>query len=411
MKKEKIYFDGSNGDQLAASIHFPAEDYPHNYVIFAHCFTCNKNLNAVRNIILEMTKEGFAVLSFDFTGLGESEGEFADTNFSSNVTDLLKAASYLTENHKAPSMLIGHSLGGAAVLMAAAKLDTVKTVATIGAPAQPDHIMHLLESKLREIKDKGEAKVNIGGRPFMIKKQFLDDLRNKQSLKNIALLRKSILILHSPQDQTVDISHAATIYEKAHHPKSFISLDGADHLLSKKEDSLYAGAVIASWANRYMNKANRKKISTDAQTVAFIGSKEEKYTTQIVAEGHHLVADEPESVGGNNFGTSPYGLLTSALASCTAITLRMYANRKKWDLQEVLVHVDQEQRYEEDSENCESKEGKITFFKRSIEMTGDLDEKQRKRLLEIADKCPVHKTLESNIKVETIEKQTVNNSK
>jgi uncharacterized OsmC-like protein/esterase/lipase len=404
MKKENIQFEGSKGDKLSATIHFPADNHPHNYVIFAHCFTCNKNLNAVRNIILGMTKKGFAVLSFDFTGLGQSEGDFSDTNFSSNIEDLIKASNYLKENYKEASLLVGHSLGGAAVLMAANKIDSITAIATIGAPAQADHVLNLIEDKKEEIQKNGEAKVNIGGRPFKIKKQFLDDLQSRDNLKKIEDLRKSILILHSPQDQTVDISNAATIYEKAHHPKSFISLDGADHLLSNKEDSIYAGEVIATWADRYINKPNQQKISTDSQTAAFIGKKEDKYTTQIVAEGHHLIADEPEDVGGNNFGTSPYGLLTSALAACTAITLRMYANRKDWNVDEILVHVDQDQRYDEDSQNCESENSKITFFDRIIEIKGSLDEKQRKRLIEIANKCPVHKTLESKIKVETKEK-------
>ncbi|SMG29923.1 putative redox protein [Marivirga sericea] len=405
MKKEKITFEGFMGDKLSAELHFPADDAPHNYVIFAHCFTCNKNLNAVRNIILGMTKKGFAVLSFDFTGLGQSEGDFANTNFSSNVEDLIKASDYLEHNYQPATMLVGHSLGGAAVLMAAAKIASIATIATIGAPSQPDHVLHLIEDKKEDIKEKGEAEVTIGGRPFKIKKQFLDDLQNKDNLKKIEDLRKSILILHSPQDRTVEISNAAAIYERAHHPKSFISLDGADHLLSNKEDSLYAGEVIATWADRYVKKQDKKKISTDSQTVAFIGNKEQKYTTQIVAEGHHLIADEPEDVGGNNFGTSPYGLLTSALAACTAITLRMYANRKEWDVDEILVHVDQDQLYDKDSKDCESENSKITFFDRSIEIKGSLDEKQRKRLIEIANKCPVHKTLESKIKVETKEKK------
>ncbi|ADR21590.1 osmotically inducible protein C [Marivirga tractuosa] len=404
MKKEKINFEGSMGDQLAAEIHFPADDHAHNFVIFAHCFTCNKNLNAVKNIILGMTKKGFAVLSFDFTGLGQSQGDFSDTNFSSNIEDLIKAAEYLEKKYQAATMLVGHSLGGAAVLMAAAKIDSISSVATIGAPSQPDHVLHLIEDGKEEIKRKGEAEVSIGGRPFKIKKQFLDDLQDKDNLKKIEDLRKSLLILHSPQDNTVDISNAAAIYEKAHHPKSFISLDGADHLLSNKDDSLYAGEVIATWAARYVHKPKQQQISTNSQTVAFIGDKDQKYTTQIVAEGHHLVADEPENVGGNNFGTSPYGLLTSALAACTAITMRMYANRKEWDVDEILVHVDQEQRYDEDSEDCESDNSKITFFDRTIEIKGALDEKQRKRLIEIANKCPVHKTLESKIKVETKER-------
>jgi putative redox protein len=404
MKKEKITFEGSMGDQLSAEIHFPADNHAHNYVIFAHCFTCNKNFKAVQNILLGMTKKGFAVMSFDFTGLGKSEGDFSDTNFSSNIEDLIKAAEYLKDNYQKASMLVGHSLGGAAVLMAASKIESVKAVATIGAPSQAEHVLHLIEESENEIEEKGEAEVKIGGRPFKIKKQFLEDLKSKDNLQKLENLRKSILILHSPQDQTVDISNAAELYEKSHHPKSFISLDGADHLMSNKEDSLYAGEVIATWANRYIEKPKKEKLSTDSQTVAFIGHKDQQYTTQIVAEGHHLVADEPENVGGNNFGTSPYGLLTSALAACTAITLRMYANRKDWEVDEILVHVDQDQRYDEDSQDCESENSKITFFDRSIEIKGDLDDKQRKRLIEIANKCPVHKTLESKIKVETKEK-------
>ncbi|WNB18348.1 bifunctional alpha/beta hydrolase/OsmC family protein [Marivirga arenosa] len=404
MKREKITFKGSQNTELSAEIHFPADDFPHNYIVFAHCFTCNKNLNAVRNIILGLTKKGFAVLSFDFTGLGQSDGDFADTNFSSNIEDIVLASEYLEKEYSSPTMLVGHSLGGAAVLIAAAKIDSVKAIATIGAPAQADHVLHLIENKKEEIIESGGAKVNIGGRSFKIKKQFLDDLQSKDNLSKIEELRKSILILHSPQDETVDISNAAAIYERAHHPKSFISLDQADHLLSKKEDSIYSGEVIASWAKRYVQFNKQAKISTDSQTVAFIGGKDQIYTTQIIAEGHHLVADEPEKVGGNNFGTSPYGLLTSALAACTAITLRMYANRKNWEVDEILVHVDHDQRYDKDSKDCESSDSKITFFDRTIEINGDLDDEQKKRLIEIANKCPVHKTLESKIKVETREK-------
>lgn len=391
------------GNQLAAEIHFPETENPHNYAIFAHCFTCNKNLTAVRNIIRNMVTKGFAVLSFDFTGLGQSEGDFADTNFSSNIDDLIKASEYLTEHYQKASLLVGHSLGGAAVLLAATKIQSISAIATIAAPAQPKHVLHLIEDSKEEIEKNGEAKVNIGGRSFKIKKQFLDDLQNKDSLKKIADMRKSILIMHSPQDLTVDISNAAVLYETAHHPKSFISLDGADHLLNNKEDSSYVGEVIASWAYRYVKRTKQQKIPTESQAVAFIANKDQKYTTQIVAEGHHLIADEPENLGGNNFGTSPYGLLTSALAACTAITMRMYANRKDWDLEEIWVHVDHEKRYDEESNNDESSKRKIDFFDRSIEIKGALDEKQRQRLIEIANRCPVHKTLENRSKVNTKE--------
>lgn len=401
MKKKKVSFKGQQNHDLSAVIHFPADRKPSSFVIFAHCFTCNKNFNAVRNISLGLTKYGYAVLSFDFTGLGESEGKFSDTNFSTNLSDLVKAAEFLKENYVAPTLLIGHSLGGAAVLMAASQIDSVTAIATVGAPSQPEHVLHLIKGGISEIKKNGEAEVSIGGRPFKIKEQFIKDLQRNNEVNNLEELRKAILILHSPQDNVVSINNAQEIYRKAHHPKSFISLDGADHLLSKKEDSVYAGEIIATWAKKYLRVEEESKPQTDSQTVAQIGAKEDNFTTQILAEGHHLISDEPENIGGDNFGPSPYGLLTSALAACTAITLRMYANRKNWPVEEIEVHVDQEKRHDKDSKNCDSEEGKITFFDRKIAIKGELDAKQIKRLMEIADKCPVHKTLEDNIKITT----------
>ncbi len=401
MKKEKVHFKGGDDQEISAIIHFPADRKPNHFAIFAHCFTCNKNFNAVKNISLGLTKYGCAVLSFDFTGLGDSEGDFEDTNFSTNLSDLLKAAEFLKENYTAPTLLIGHSLGGAAVLMAASEIASVTAIATVGAPAKPEHVLHLIKGGIEEIRKNGEAEVSIGGRPFTIKQQFIEDLQRNKELNNLEELRKAILILHSPQDDVVSINNAREIYQKAHHPKSFISLDGADHLLSKKEDSVYAGEIISIWSKKYITSEKEERPSTESQTVAKIGNKEDNFTTQIVAEGHHLISDEPANIGGDNFGPSPYGLLTAALASCTAITLRMYANRKEWPLEEVEVHVDQEQRHDKDTENCDSDEGKITFFNRKIAIKGDLDQEQINRLLEIADNCPVHKTLESQIKITT----------
>ncbi len=403
MKKERISFEGSQGTKLSGHLNLPADQKPHTYAIFAHCFTCNKNFHAVKNIALGLTQYGFAVLSFDFTGLGTSEGDFEDTNFSSNLEDLIAACKFLTDNYIAPALLVGHSLGGAAVLMAASKLETVKAVATIGAPAAPDHVLKLIKEDIDEIQEEGIAEVSIGGRPFNIKTQFIDDLRNEHELKGIESLRKAIMILHSPQDKIVNISNAKDIYIRAHHPKSFISLDGADHLLENSKDSIYAGQMIAVWADRYLEKTEAAHLKTDAQTVAAIGSEDDQLTTQIVSEGHHFLADEPESIGGNNYGPTPYGLLTSALAACTAITLRMYANRKKWPLEEVLVHVNHEERHDTDVSEANG-EAKITFFDRVIELKGSLSESQMKKMLEIADKCPVHKTMESSIKITTSSK-------
>lgn len=401
MKKEKVSFKGDQNQEISAVIHFPADQKPNNFAIFAHCFTCNKNFKAVKNISQGLTQYGYAVLSFDFTGLGDSEGNFADTNFSTNLSDLVKAAEFLKENYDPPTLLVGHSLGGAAVLMAASQIESVTAVATIGAPAQPEHVLHLIKGGVDEIKKNGEAEVSIGGRPFKIKEQFIKDLQRNKELNNLEELRKAILILHSPQDDVVSIKNAREIYSKAHHPKSFVSLDGADHLLSKKEDSVYAGEIIAIWSKKYRTNAKENRPKTDSQTVAKIGGQEDNYTTQLVAEGHHLISDEPENIGGDNFGPSPYGLLTSALAACTAITLRMYANRKKWPVDEIEVHVNQQKRHDKDSENCDSGEGKITFFDRKIAIKGNLDAKQIKRLIEIANNCPVHKTLEADIKITT----------
>ena len=400
MNFQKINFQNKQGQTLSGRLELPADRHPYNYVLFAHCFTCNKNLLAIRNISRALTAAGFGVLRFDFTGLGESEGEFEDTNFSGNVEDLIAASDYLAENFDAPSLLVGHSLGGAAVIFAAARINSVKAVATIGAPSNPEHVQNLLKSDLSEIKEKGIAEVNVGGRNFTIKKQFLEDLQSK-SLPDIAKkMRKALLILHSPQDTTVSIKNAEEIYIAAHHPKSFVSLDGADHLLSKKEDSIYAGNVIAGWASRYMPITNVKKIASKHDVTASL-DQEQIFTTEMKVGDHYLTADEPESYGGNNFGPSPYELVSAGLAACTAMTIQMYARRKKWDVQNVEVHISYDKQHAIDCENCEADTAKIDTFTREIKFTGDLDEKQINRILQIADKCPVHKTLHSETQIIT----------
>lgn len=401
MKKEKVVFESLEGEKLSGNLHFPADQKPHTFVIFAHCFTCNKNFKAVKNIAFGLTQYGFAVLSFDFTGLGASEGNFEDTNFTSNLKDITAASNFLANHYMAPSLLVGHSLGGAAVLMAASQLESIKAVATIGAPSEPEHVLHLIKDKVNLVEKNGIAEVNIGGRPFKIKAQFIEDLRNDQKLKSLESLRKALMILHSPQDKIVNISNAKDIYLRAHHPKSFVSLDGADHLLENSHDSVYAGQMIAVWANRYLDKTEESQLETDAQTVAAIGPKEDQLTTEIVSEGHHLIADEPEDIGGNNYGPTPYGLLTSALAACTAITLRMYANHKGWPVEGVHVHVSHEKRHDKDVKGEDNGDGRISYFDRSIEIKGELTNNQIEKLIQIANKCPVHKTLESDMKVET----------
>ena len=400
MRSKKVSFTNSNGYTLSARLELPANRHPHTFALFAHVFTGNKNLNAVRHISRALTVDGIAVLRFDFTGLGESEGDFADTNFTSNVEDLIAAAKFLEDHYQAPEILIGHSLGGAAAIFAAHRLDYVKAVTTIGAPSEPKHVTHLLKNSLEDIEANGVATVSVGGREFMIKKHFLDDIRSKNMFDIIRNLKKPILVMHSPQDSIVEIENAAKIYHAAYHPKSFVTLDGADHMLVNKEDAAYAGRVIATWVTRYIEIPEKEKLVTEEQVVAKLG--DIGFTTEIMAGSHGLLADEPLSVGGDNFGPSPYELLSSALGACTAMTLQMYAKRKKWDLKEVEVHLSHGKRYVEDCSTCEENKGsRIDHFDRIIEFEGNLDEAQKARLLEIADRCPVHRTLEGEIRIHT----------
>lgn len=400
MHTHKVHFKNKEGLQLSGRLDLPADQKPHNFALFAHCFTCNKNFHAVRNVSRALTGRGFGVLQFDFTGLGASKGDFSDSNFSGNVEDLLAAAQFLTDEHQSPRLIVGHSLGGAAAILAAAQLDSVQAVATIGSPSNPQHVQHLFRNSLEEIQQSGEALVSIGGRPFTIKKQFLDDLSTMTLPKVVKGLGKAILILHSPQDATVGIENAAELYTAARHPKSFISLDGADHLLNREEDSLYAGDVIASWAKRYLPVHTPPKLSSTHQVVALL-QKDDHFTTSIKAGGHSLTADEPKSVNGNNFGPTPYELVASGLAACTAMTIKMYALHKKWPLEDVEVHITYKKDHAEDCQQQEDKGARIDIFEREIKLTGELDHAQQQRMLEIANKCPVHKTLHSEVLIRT----------
>lgn len=405
MKTVKLQFKNAGGQLLSARLENPVDKKPLAYAVFAHCFTCTKNLIAVTNISRALTAKGIAVLRFDFTGLGESEGDFADTNFSGNVQDLVVAAKYLEDSYQAPQIIIGHSLGGAAVLMAAAEIPSLRAVVTIGAPADPPHVKQLFQSSLEEIEVNGKAVVSLGGRPFTIKKQFVDDLEKNQLTSIIGDIRKPLLILHSPQDDTVGIKNAEKIYLAAHHPKSYISLDGADHLLSKKEDSLYVGDVIASWAARYIDFQNvKKELKTDHQVVVR-NEKQHDLLSEIMANGHYMLADEPEDVGGTNLGGTPYDYLVAALGACTAMTIRLYTNHKKIELEEVKVHLTRAKRHVEDVGSGEAEGGQMEFIDREIELTGNLTQEQRDRILQIADKCPVHKTLTHGLIVNSTLKQ------
>jgi len=401
MRTQKLQFTNAEGQELAARLELPVDRHPHAYALFAHCFTCTKNLSAVRNISRALAQKGFGVMRFDFTGLGESEGDFADTNFSSNIQDLVAAARFLEEEYGTPKLLIGHSLGGAAVLRAAYELEAVEAVATIGAPFDPEHVSHLFSESEETINEQGYAEVKIGGRPFTVKKQFLEDIQTNKMIDRIKELDKALLIMHSPQDLVVAVDNAAKIYKAAWHPKSFISLDGADHLLSEKTDSRYAGEMIATWSGRYIPTPAKDQLNAEKEVSVRL-RQEDGFTTDIMVRKHSLVADEPERVGGNDFGPTPYDLVSAGLGACTAMTLHMYARRKEWPLEEVKVHLKHYKDYAQDLEDCaneEEKESKIDHFDRLIEVEGDLDDKQRERLLEIANRCPVHRTMHSPIAV------------
>ncbi|WP_300058316.1 bifunctional alpha/beta hydrolase/OsmC family protein [uncultured Roseobacter sp.] len=400
MPTERITFPGHDGSELAARLDLP--DGPHlATALFAHCFTCGKDIPAARRIAARLSSIGIAVLRFDFTGLGHSKGEFANTSFTSNVDDLIAANGYLTERGMAPSLMIGHSLGGAAVLKATSKLNNIKAVATLGAPFDPEHVTHNFAEALPEIMAHGAAEVSLGGRPFRIGKGFVEDLAEGALAPSIGALNAALLVLHAPRDETVSIDNAGEIFLTAKHPKSFVTLDSADHLITRSEDAEYAADVIATWARRYIALAPPAPPPGAPEGVLRVSEADpEGYLTDITSsDGHHLLADEPLAYGGTNKGLSPYGFLSAGLGACTSMTLRMYARRKGWPLAHVSVDVSHNKVHAQDAETAVGE--KIDTWKRRITLTGNLDPEQRARLLEIADKCPVHRTLERSSKVIT----------
>ena len=398
MGSTRVSFSNRDGQSLAGLLEVPASP-PRAYALFAHCFTCSKDLRAAANISHSLADAGIAVLRFDFTGLGESEGDFADSSFSANVADLIAAARYLEETHAAPAILIGHSLGGTAILKAATDIPSAVAVATIGAPATPAHLHHLFAETREEIEERGAAQVDIGGRPFTIKKQFLEDLERHELPVSIGGLGKALLIMHAPLDDIVEIECASELFRHARHPKSFISLDKADHLLSRAEDSRYAGAALAAWALRYLPEADAQATGAAAEVLAttHMGG----FRTAMSVAGFPMIADEPSSYGGSNLGPTPYDLLSAALAACTTMTLRMYSARKKLPLNSVSAIVRHDKIHAKDCEDCETVEGRVDQFQRTLSFDGELSDQQRQRLLEIADMCPVHRTLHSEVKIRT----------
>ena len=414
--RQKVEFI-SGEHKLSGLLETPESDVKF-YALFAHCFTCGKDIAAASRISRALVRKGIAVLRFDFTGLGNSDGDFANSNFSSNIRDLIAAADFLRTTYQAPRLLIGHSLGGAAVLNVAQQVEEAMAIVTIGAPSDAEHVAHNFALQVDDIEKYGKAEVNLAGRVFTIEKQFLDDIK-RYDTSRIGNLRKALLVMHSPIDSTVNISEAEKIYQAALHPKSFVSLDDADHLLTNKRDAEYAADVISAWAGRYithdksvnkdvsnvMSSMNASKTSAEygkteiTKGHVIVEEKNHKFTQHVSTASHYWLADEPESVGGNNMGPDPYEHLLAGLGACTAMTLRMYATRKKLAIKHIKVELKHSRNYLLDCQECEEQSQGIEAIVREISFIGELDAKQQARFLEIADKCPVHKTLHNNVKV------------
>lgn len=404
MRSSRFTFPNAQGEQLAATLDEPLGK-PTAYALFAHCFTCGQNNLAARRIAEQLTQHGIAVLRFDFTGLGGSEGDFANTHFSSNVDDLVAAADHLRQTQGPPSILIGHSLGGAAVLAAADRIADARAVVTIAAPYDPGHVVGLFKDQVEDIRARGELEVKLAGRPFTIRREFLDDVAGKALDEKIARLHKALLVFHAPTDDTVGIDNASHIFLAARHPKSFVSLDGADHLLSAKADAVYVADVIAGWAGRYLEPPQIMSEEEIEEGLVLVREAHTgKLQQEILTGPHHLLADEPEKLGGMNSGPGPYDYLLAALGACTSMTIRLYADFKKIPLDDVSVRLTHGKVHVKDCETCDTKVSKLDRIERLITLKGSFDDEQRRKLMEIADKCPVHKTLTSVVEIVTGER-------
>ncbi len=402
MSTERFQFTGSEGQQLAAALDLP-EGTVGAYALFAHCFTCGKDVLAAKRIAVALSAKGIAVLRFDFTGLGASEGEFANSTFSSNVVDLVRAADHLRKTRQAPALLIGHSLGGAAILAAASQIPEAKAVVTIAAPSDPAHVTGLFADSIETIRKRGEAEVSLAGRPFTIRREFLDDIAEQSLIARVASLRKALLVMHAPTDETVSIDNATRIFVAAKHPKSFVSLATADHLVSDRRDSAYIADVVAAWSSRYLDAKmlQESPAASDPRGVVVQETRNGKFQQAVSVGPHRMFADEPVAAGGDDTGPGPYDFLLAGLGACTSMTMRLYADRKSLPLERTTVTLKHSKIYAEDCSECETKQGMLDQIERVIAMEGSLSAEQRQKLMEIADKCPVHRTLTSEIRILT----------
>ncbi|HZE52224.1 MAG TPA: bifunctional alpha/beta hydrolase/OsmC family protein [Bradyrhizobium sp.] len=403
MPTERFQFLGADGQQLAATLDTP-EGQIAAYALFAHCFTCGKDVLAAKRIAVGLAAKGIAVLRFDFTGLGSSEGDFANSTFSSNVSDLVRAADHLRETRRAPAILIGHSLGGAAILAAAEQIPDAKALVTIAAPSDPAHVTGLFADRVDDIRKQGKAEVSLAGRPFPITREFLDDIGEHNLMAHVAKLHRALLVMHAPTDDTVGIDNATRIFVAARHPKSFFSLDGADHLLSERRDAAYVADVIAAWASRYLDPVISEEaadLGEAPRNVVVRETRTSKFQQTVSIGPHLLLADEPVAAGGEDSGPGPYDFVLAGLGACTSMTMRLYADRKSLPLERTTVTLSHSKIHAEDCAECETKAGMLDQIERVITMEGALDADQRKKLMEIADKCPVHRTLTSEIRIVT----------
>ena len=406
--RQRISFPNPAGELLSAALELP-DTQTRAFALFAHCFTCGKDNAAASRIARTLAAKGIAVLRFDFTGLGSSQGDFANSNFHSNVQDLLAAADFLRAEYSAPQLLIGHSLGGTAVLAAAPQIAEARAVVTIGSPANPEHLIKQFAGKIEQIERDGVATVALAGREFQIQRQFLKDLRERPLAGQLGNLGKALLVMHAPFDSIVDISQAGEIFTAAKHPKSFISLDGADHLVSKLEDAQYVADTISAWVGRHIINAEPNPGRTSSEKTesvpgghVFIGEGNQRFLREVAADDHAWLADEPKRMGGDNLGPDPYEHLLASLGTCTSMTIRMYANRKKWPLEDVRIQLEHSREHAKDCAECDDKPAKVDVLSRRITLVGPLDDEQRARLMEIADRCPVHRTLEGELRIDTL---------
>jgi putative redox protein len=400
---EQVWFEGSAGDQLAARLDLPGDD-PVAYALFAHCFTRSTDAPAATQISRGLVDRGIGVLRFDFTGLGASDGEVANTNFESNIEDLVRAADLLRQRHEAPKILVGHSLAGSAVLAAAGQITEAVGVVTIGAPFDPAKVASFFpNAAAAALQGSGQVTLEIGGRPFTIRSQLIKDVNARSLTVAIGALHRALLVFHAPRDEIVDIDNARRIFEAAKHPKSFVSLDDADHLLTRQADADYVAEVLAAWVGRYLGAPVEQHDATgDVEGTVVVSDFPPGRLAQVVqAGGHSLIADEPTGVG-DDLGPTPYDLLLASLGACTAMTIRLYAARKHWPLEHISIHLTHDRVHAEDARDCESESCMIDHIERVVDLTGPLTDEQCARLLEIAERCPVHRTLMGDLRIVTV---------